>query len=130
MATVVAIVIGTGKIMSEETNQKELEGAIESSHKDEGREGGDHRKDRGGHFDEEGDRKKGAGPRSRYRKRVLDTRGMNLDYKNQEIMEKFISRTGKILPRRMTGANARIQRKIARELKRSRMIAIIPFSRR
>ncbi|MDH5655306.1 MAG: 30S ribosomal protein S18 [Spirochaetia bacterium] len=68
--------------------------------------------------------------RSRFKKRILDTRNLNLNYKDSETLERFISKTGKILPRRMTGANAKIQRKIAREIKRSRMIQLVPFSRR
>lgn len=75
---------------------------------------------------EEGERK----PRSRFKKKVLDTRGLNIDYKNTEVIEKFISKTGKILPRRMTGATARIQRKIAREVKRARMANLLSFVRR
>ncbi|MCB1321612.1 MAG: 30S ribosomal protein S18 [Leptospiraceae bacterium] len=55
---------------------------------------------------------------------------MTIDYKHPEVLERFISRTGKILPRRMTGATARVQRKIAREIKRSRQINLLPFGRR
>lgn len=69
-------------------------------------------------------------PRSRFKKKVLDTRGLNLDYKNIEVMERFISKTGKILPRRMTGATARIQRQISREVRRARMANLIPFVKR
>ena len=68
--------------------------------------------------------------RNRYKRKVLDTRNLVIDYKTPENLERFISKTGKILPRRMTGASARIQRKIAHEIKRSRMINILPFSRR
>ncbi len=68
--------------------------------------------------------------RPRYRKKVLDTRNLVIDYKNPDTLEKFISKTGKILPRRMTGATARIQRKIAREIKRARQINLLPFARR
>ena len=68
--------------------------------------------------------------RGRFKKRILDTRNLNLNYKDSETLERFISKTGKILPRRMTGANAKIQRKIAREIKRSRMVQLVPFSRR
>jgi len=68
--------------------------------------------------------------RSRYRKKVLDTRNLNLDYKDAETLERFISKTGKILPRRMTGATARTQRKISREVRRARQIGLLPFSRR
>lgn len=72
----------------------------------------------------------GGGGGGRYRKRVLDTRQITIDYKNPETLERFISKTGKILPRRMTGATARVQRKIAREIKRARMINLLPFAKR
>ena len=85
----------------------------------EGRDGGDDRR-RGG---------KPPGGGGRHRKRVLDTRTIDINYKNSEL-ERFISRTGKILPRRMTGATAKVQRKIAREIKTARMINLLPFSRR
>ncbi|MCB1307668.1 MAG: 30S ribosomal protein S18 [Leptospiraceae bacterium] len=90
----------------------------------------DHRGDnRGGDRDgdQQQDRKR---QRPRYRKKVLDTRNLTIDYKHPEVLERFISRTGKILPRRMTGATARVQRKIAREIKRSRQINLLPFGRR
>lgn len=74
------------------------------------------------------DRKKGKPP-GRHRKRVLDTRTVTIDYKSGDL-ERFVSKTGKILPRRMTGATAKVQRKIAREVKRARMINLLPFSRR
>lgn len=74
------------------------------------------------------DRKKHQ--KTRYKKRVLDTRNLTIDYKDPETLERFISRTGKILPRRMTGATARIQRKIASEIKRARMIGLLPFTKR
>ncbi|EHQ05719.1 30S ribosomal protein S18 [Leptonema illini] len=80
------------------------------------------------HQGEEGDSPRKA--RSRFKKKVLDTRGLNIDYKNIEVIEKFVSKTGKILPRRMTGATARIQRKISREVKRARMANLLPFVKR
>lgn len=85
--------------------------------------------DRGGQGDGPPDgRKKSQG--RRYRKKVLDTRNLVIDYKSPETLERFVSKTGKILPRRMTGATAKIQRKIAREIKRSRQINLLPFIRR
>ena len=77
-----------------------------------------------------GGRPGGGGGGGRYRKRVLDTRNITIDYKNPETLERFISKTGKILLRRMTGATARVQRQIAREIKRARMINLLPFSKR
>jgi small subunit ribosomal protein S18 len=68
--------------------------------------------------------------RPRYRKKVLDTRNLKIDYKHPEVLERFISKTGKILPRRMTGATARVQRQIAREIKRARQISLLPYTRR
>jgi len=68
--------------------------------------------------------------RGRFKKRVLDTRNLVIDYKAVDTLERFVSKTGKIFPRRMTGANAKIQRKIAREIKRSRVAQLLPFSKR
>jgi small subunit ribosomal protein S18 len=68
--------------------------------------------------------------RPRYRKKILDTRNLDLDFKKPETLERFISRTGKILPRRMTGASARVQRLIAREIKRAREVSLLPFTKR
>lgn len=54
--------------------------------------------------------------------------GRPVDYKNAEIIKKYISSDkGRILPRRMTGACARHQRHIANEVKKARFMALIPF---
>lgn len=52
-----------------------------------------------------------------------------LDYKNGDQLKKFVNEKGKILPRRVTGACSKHQRHIAREVKRARMIALLPFTR-
>ena len=51
-----------------------------------------------------------------------------LDYKNAEQLKKFINDTGKILPRRATGACAKHQRDITLEVKRARHIAVLPYT--
>ncbi len=66
----------------------------------------------------------------KFKKRILDTRGLQIDYRKPEILQRFISKTGKILPRRMTGASAKVQRKIAKEIKRARMANLLPFTKR
>ncbi|MCS7206156.1 MAG: 30S ribosomal protein S18 [Leptospiraceae bacterium] len=66
----------------------------------------------------------------RFKKRVLDTRGLVIDYRNPEVLKRFITKTGKILPRRLTGATAKVQRKIAKEIKRARMANLLPFTKR
>ncbi|MGK0620002.1 30S ribosomal protein S18 [Meiothermus cerbereus] len=50
------------------------------------------------------------------------------DFKNVEILRRFLSETGKILPRRRTGLNAQEQRKLARTIKRARMMGLLPFT--
>ncbi len=53
--------------------------------------------------------------------------GKSVDYKDVQIISKYINEKGKILPRRMTGACALHQRHIAREVKRARFMGLIPF---
>ena len=51
-----------------------------------------------------------------------------IDYKNVELMSRFINETGKIRPRRQTGTCAKHQRELARAIKRARHIALLPFA--
>ena len=54
--------------------------------------------------------------------------GKDVDYKDAEIIRKYVSGDkGKILPRRVTGACAKHQRHIAAEVKKARLMAILPF---
>jgi len=54
--------------------------------------------------------------------------GKDVDYKNVEVIKKYISADkGKILPRRVTGACSKHQRHIANEVKKARFMALIPF---
>lgn len=54
--------------------------------------------------------------------------GLNeVDYKDTRILQKFISGYAKILPRRRTGTCMKHQRKLALAIKRSRLMALIPF---
>ena len=52
-----------------------------------------------------------------------------LDYKNADQLKKFINEKGKILPRRVTGTCAKHQRYVAMQIKRARMMAILPFTK-
>jgi len=64
----------------------------------------------------------------RQRKKVLDNEKVKrIDYKDANTLKSFISERGKILPRRVTGANAEQQRIIAKNIKRARQIAILPY---
>ena len=50
-----------------------------------------------------------------------------IDYKNVELLKRFITEEGKIRPRRQTGTCAKHQRALATEIKRARHIAFLPF---
>ncbi|MBM0065408.1 MULTISPECIES: 30S ribosomal protein S18 [Alkalicoccobacillus] len=51
----------------------------------------------------------------------------HIDYKDTELLKRFISERGKILPRRVTGTSAKYQRKLTIAIKRSRQIALLPY---
>ena len=53
--------------------------------------------------------------------------GKTFDYKDVDILKKYINDKGKILPRRVTGACAKHQRHIAGEVKKARFMALLPF---
>ncbi|MBN1532646.1 MAG: 30S ribosomal protein S18 [Spirochaetes bacterium] len=50
-----------------------------------------------------------------------------MDYKKVDLIERFITDGGKILPRRVTGTCAKHQRLVARAIKRARILALVPF---
>ena len=47
-------------------------------------------------------------------------------YTNPELLTKFTSETGKILPRRVTGVSAKLHRRITNAIKRSRSVNLLP----
>ncbi|MCM3723647.1 30S ribosomal protein S18 [Solibacillus sp. FSL W7-1472] len=51
----------------------------------------------------------------------------HIDYKDVDLLKKFISERGKILPRRVTGTSAKYQRKLTSAIKVSRIMALLPF---
>ena len=55
--------------------------------------------------------------------------GKDVDYKNVDVMKKYINESGKMLPRRVTGACAKHQREIAKQVKRARFVALIPYKK-
>ena len=51
-----------------------------------------------------------------------------IDYKDLELLRPYVSETGKIVPSRITGTNARYQRQLATAIKRARILALLPYS--
>ena len=50
-----------------------------------------------------------------------------IDYKDVELLKRYISEKGKILPRRVTGTSAKYQRMLTTAIKRARHMALLPY---
>ena len=62
-------------------------------------------------------------------RRRIDVTVDAIDFKNPEILKRFVTEAGKILPRRVTGMPAHFHRKITREIKRARQALLMRYSR-
>mgnify|MGYP000193259584 CR=1 FL=1 len=51
-----------------------------------------------------------------------------IDYKDVKLLQRFISERGKIVPSRITAVSAKKQRELARAIKRSRFLSLLPYS--
>lgn len=51
-----------------------------------------------------------------------------IDYKDADTLRRFMTERGKIRPRRQTGLNSKHQRILARQIKRARHLALLPFT--
>lgn len=50
-----------------------------------------------------------------------------VDYKDVELLKRFINEQGKILPRRITGVSGKFQRQLTRAVKRARHLSLLPY---
>jgi small subunit ribosomal protein S18 len=95
-----------------------------------------------------GDRERSYGPKARLRakarkkarkaaKRMFTRRkvcrfcadtNVGIDYKDPKALKFFVSETGKLIPRRISGNCARHQRAVTVAVKRARQLALIPFA--
>jgi small subunit ribosomal protein S18 len=55
-------------------------------------------------------------------------KSLAIDYKQSDVLRRFVTDEGKIRPRRQTGTCARHQRALAVAIKRARHIALLPFT--
>ncbi len=63
-----------------------------------------------------------------FRKRLSPIKpGEPIDYKDVDLLRKFVTERGKILPRRITGLTSKQQRDMTLSIKRSRQVALMPF---
>ena len=52
----------------------------------------------------------------------------SIDYKDLNMLRRYVSERGKILPRRITGTCAKHQRALTVAIKRSRHISLLPYT--
>ncbi len=50
-----------------------------------------------------------------------------VDYKDIELLKRYLNEQGKIMPRRITGVPQKFQRRLTRAVKRARHLAMLPF---
>ena len=74
-----------------------------------------------------------GGPQGRRRgrrrrgKSTYCPKGRCFDYKDLDMLFRYVNESGKIKPRRQTGNCSRCQRELAREIKRARHLALLPY---
>jgi small subunit ribosomal protein S18 len=63
------------------------------------------------------------------RRRVgSDVKIEDINYKNVPLLSRFLDRRGRIMSRRKTRVSAKMQRRIVREVKRARHLALLPYT--
>ncbi len=63
-----------------------------------------------------------------YRRRLSPIKpDEEIDYKDVDLLRKFVTERGKILPRRITGLTSKQQRDLTIAIKRARIVALLPF---
>ncbi|GAB2188729.1 30S ribosomal protein S18 [Sessilibacter sp. MAH2] len=51
-----------------------------------------------------------------------------IDYKDLETLKAYVTETGKIVPSRITGTQAKYQRQLSTAIKRARYLALLPYT--
>nr|BDA97599.1 ribosomal protein S18 [Cryptomonas tetrapyrenoidosa] len=63
-----------------------------------------------------------------YRRKLSPLKTTDLiDYKDVELLSKFLTEQGKILPRRVTGLTTKQQTRLTKAVKKARILALLPF---
>jgi len=53
-----------------------------------------------------------------------------IDYKDEKLLQRFLTERGKVLPARLSGITARHQRQLGVAIKRARYLALLPYVKR
>jgi small subunit ribosomal protein S18 len=60
--------------------------------------------------------------------RFCEHKSTYIDYKEERLLRRYITDRGKIIPRRISGNCAKHQRELTRAIKRSRILALLPYT--
>lgn len=55
------------------------------------------------------------------------THSPKIDYKDPKLLGRYVSERGKIVPSRITAVSQKKQRRLSREIKRARFLALMPY---
>ena len=59
--------------------------------------------------------------------RITDQTLDQIDYKNLDLLQNYVIETGRIIPSRITGASAKVQRRVTHAVKLARFLALMPY---
>lgn len=73
------------------------------------------------------DRRRGGGMRRKKVCQFCADKSLVIDYKDTDMLKKYVTERGKILPKRITGTCAMHQRSVTTAIKRARIVALLPY---
>ncbi len=69
--------------------------------------------------------KRRAGFRQKNTARYVMPKDADIDYKNISLLQKYLNDRGKLVPRRISGINAKQQRQLCEAVKRARFLGLL-----
>ncbi len=58
---------------------------------------------------------------------ICPLEGVEIDYKNADLLKNYLTKFGKIVPRYYSGVSLKNQKKLSQAIKRARVMGLLPF---
>lgn len=68
-----------------------------------------------------------SNPKRESARRFSNSSPSEIDYKDLDLLNDYITETGKIMPARVSGTPARFQRRLSTAIKRARYLSLLPY---